>query len=452
MPKSNRKSRGVLDTILEGCQIIGFDWCYLYVNDAAARHGRRIKDDLLGHTMMEIYPGIENTEMFAKLRRCMEKRTSHRMENEFIFPDGGKGWFELSIQPVPEGVLILSWDITKHKQIEKALRESEGRFRQLADRAADVIWTVDMNMRPTYINPSITRLLDYSVNEAMSMKMEEIFTPHSFKVAMKTFAEELAMENKEDDDLARPHTMEFELRHKNGSIVPVEVSYSALRDAGTRPLEILAIVRDISGRKQAQMKTKRNTDILLKAMENTIQAIAMIAEMRDPYTAGHQRRVALLACAIAKKLGFSEDQINALRLAALVHDIGKARVPVEILTHPDGLTEAEFSMIKAHPTIGYEILQKIDLPWPIAQMVYQHHERLDGSGYPSGLSGDNIIMEARILAVADVVEAMASHRPYRPARGKVNALSEIAEKKGILYDPRVVDACEKLFKEEGFSF
>jgi putative nucleotidyltransferase with HDIG domain len=151
-------------------------------------------------------------------------------------------------------------------------------------------------------------------------------------------------------------------------------------------------------------------------------------------------------------MGLSKEQINGLRLAGLIHDIGKVRVPAEILTNPNGLSEPELMMIKAHPRLGYEILRTIDFPWPVAQIVLQHHERMNGSGYPSGLSGEDIIMEARILAVADVVEAMASHRPYRASLGINKALAEISKNKGVLYDFKAVDACLTLFKDKKFEF
>ncbi len=204
--------------------------------------------------------------------------------------------------------------------------------------------------------------------------------------------------------------------------------------------------------KRNQAEEEHGTEELVKALKDMVEAMAMIVEMRDPYTAGHQRRVTQLACAIGKKMCLSEDQANALRLAGLIHDIGKVRVPSEILTNPDGLAEAEFNMIKVHPLAGYKILSTIEFPWPIAQIVYQHHERMDGSGYPLGLSDGDILLEARILAVADVVEAMSSHRPYRPALGRDRALSEITQKKGVLYDTDVVDACLWLFTEKSFEF
>ena len=195
-----------------------------------------------------------------------------------------------------------------------------------------------------------------------------------------------------------------------------------------------------------KIENKRNI------FEETIQAMATAIEMRDPYTAAHQRRVTQLAIAIATEIGLSEDQINGLRLAGLVHDIGKTRVPVEILTNPLKLSGAEFSIIKTHPLVGYDILKTIDFPQPVAKIVYQHHERMDGSGYPNGSSGDDIMLEAKILAVADVVEAMSSHRPYRPAIGLDKALLEISEQKGILYDAKAVEACLEICSEKDFKF
>jgi putative nucleotidyltransferase with HDIG domain len=174
-------------------------------------------------------------------------------------------------------------------------------------------------------------------------------------------------------------------------------------------------------------------------------------ETKDAYTAGHQRRVANLARAIAAEMGLSPEQIDGIRMAAVIHDLGKISVPAEILSKPIGLNDLEYGLIKIHPQVGYDILKEIEFPWPVAQIVLQHHERMDGSGYPQGLLGEEIILEARILAVADVVEAMASHRPYRPPHGVDKALEEISRNRGILYDPEVVDACLKLFNEKGFK-
>jgi putative two-component system response regulator len=183
----------------------------------------------------------------------------------------------------------------------------------------------------------------------------------------------------------------------------------------------------------------------------TVSAVAAMVELRDPYTAGHQKRVEHVAGAIAHQLDLPQHQIEGIILAAVVHDIGKIHVPLEILCKPGHLTDVEFSLIKQHPDTGYGILKEIDFPWPIADIVRQHHERLDGSGYPCGLKGDAILLEARILAVADVIEAMASHRPYRPGLGIESALKEIETNRGPLYDPQVSDAALSLFHEKGFQ-
>ena len=191
---------------------------------------------------------------------------------------------------------------------------------------------------------------------------------------------------------------------------------------------------------------------LRASLLDSITALAATVELRDPYTAGHQRRVAQLAVAIAGELQLPASQVEGIHLASVVHDVGKIRVPAEILSKPGRLSALEFGIIKEHPNNGFEILKSIDFPWPIAQMVLQHHERLDGSGYPQALKGDQILLEARIVAVADVVESMVSHRPYRPGLGIDAALEEIALNKGTLFEPAVVDACMRLFRERSFNF
>jgi len=196
---------------------------------------------------------------------------------------------------------------------------------------------------------------------------------------------------------------------------------------------------------------KITEDRIRKALEATVQAIAVTVETRDPYTAGHQRRVADLARAIATDMSLPADIINGISMAATIHDLGKISIPSEILSKPRKLTDIEFSIIKIHPQAGYDILKDIDFPWPVARIVLEHHERVNGSGYPSKLIAEKTLLESRILAVADVVESMASHRPYRPSLGIEAALEEIKKNRGILYDNKVVDACLKLFLEKGFQ-
>jgi HD-GYP domain-containing protein (c-di-GMP phosphodiesterase class II) len=202
---------------------------------------------------------------------------------------------------------------------------------------------------------------------------------------------------------------------------------------------------------RANEERMQNIDRLRKTLSSTIQALADTVEVRDPYTAGHQRRVSDLARAIATEMCLAAEQIDGIRITSVIHDIGKISVPAEILSKPTRLSNTEFNLIKQHSESGYGILKDIDFIWPVAQIVLQHHERIDGSGYPRALKGEEILIEARILAVADVVEAMASHRPYRPGLGIDAALTEIEKNSGIFYDKTVADTCLILFREKGFK-
>ena len=190
---------------------------------------------------------------------------------------------------------------------------------------------------------------------------------------------------------------------------------------------------------------------LLRMLNGTVEAMASLCEKIDPYTAGHQRRVARLACAIAKKMGLSDEQVYGIRVIGVVHDIGKMALPDEILSKPGVLNAEELSIVQTHPQVAYDVLKNLEFPWPVAQTVLQHHERVDGSGYPNKLAGEDIILEARILCVADVVESMVSHRPYRPAPGLEKAMEEIELNSGVLYDPMVADACSKLSSNGGIK-
>jgi HD-GYP domain-containing protein (c-di-GMP phosphodiesterase class II) len=187
---------------------------------------------------------------------------------------------------------------------------------------------------------------------------------------------------------------------------------------------------------------------LRRALEGTVDAMARTVEMKDPYTAGHQRRVADIAATIAGEMGLPRERISYIQLAGRIHDVGKVSIPAEILTKPGKLTELEFAIIKTHPRVGYDLLKSIEFPWPIAQIVLQHHERINGTGYPGGLKGDEIMLEAKILGVSDVVETISSHRPYRPALGIDKAVEELVEKKGVLYEVDVVEACIRLIQDK----
>jgi len=230
-----------------------------------------------------------------------------------------------------------------------------------------------------------------------------------------------------------------------------EINYIPYRDNNGVVTHTIMAAHNITNRKTAEQDLDTSYRNLQKTLEGIVKALSALVEMRDPYTAGHQNRVARIARAIAEELDLSEDAVQGIWVASLIHDIGKIRVPADILSRPGHLSSVEFELIKEHPRTGYEILREIDFPWPVAEIVLQHHERIDGSGYPQGLKGDDILFASRIIGVADVVEAMTYHRPYREALGKDAALDEIRQNKGILYDPLVVETCVKVFMEKGLT-
>ncbi|MEW6666527.1 MAG: HD domain-containing phosphohydrolase [Thermodesulfobacteriota bacterium] len=250
-----------------------------------------------------------------------------------------------------------------------------------------------------------------------------------------------------------PHTFEraLEIGAYGYIVKPFKTSEVIINVSSALRRQKLEVESRIYRERLEQMVADRTVK-LQETLDGVIQVVALTVESRDPYTAGHQRRVAELACAMAEKMGFSQDRVKGVRMAGLIHDLGKISVPAEILSRPARLSDMELALIKEHPQAGFDILNGIHFPWPIAEVVLHHHERLDGSGYPGGLKGDEIRLEARIMAVADVVEAMASHRPYRPALGIEAALDEIREKRGISYDPEPVDACLELFRTGRFEF
>ena len=246
------------------------------------------------------------------------------------------------------------------------------------------------------------------------------------------------------------HKFETRMYRKDEGTIWISIDARIVCDDQGGAFYYEGTVEDITERKKADEVLAESLSNLRRTLDGTV-ALATTLEMRDPYTAGHQRRVAQLACALAKEMGFSTERLEGMEVMGFLHDIGKIVVPAEILSKPGKLNDLEYNMIKAHAEVGYNILKGIEFPWPVNTAVLQHHERLNGSGYPAGISGEEIIHEARILAVADVVESMASHRPYRPALGINNALNEINKNRGILYDPDVVDACVVLFKEKHFK-
>jgi PAS domain S-box-containing protein len=341
-------------------------------------------------------------------------------------------------------------DISERKKTDsqreaaiESLRESEERYRALFDRSLDFVYSIDFEGRFINANAAALNRLGYTSEEVHSLNFASLLSEDQLPLAFK-----ITREIRETG--TQMSLMEVRLRCKDGTHIYVETHGSAVMSNGI-PVAIQAIARDITERKLTEEKLQQTLDNLKKAVGTTIQVLVSALEARDPYTAGHQLRSADLARAIATEMGLAQGKIDGIHMAGSIHDIGKLSIPAEILSRPIKLTNIEFSLVKEHARSGYEMLKNVESPWPLAEIVYQHHERMDGSGYPRNLKGDEIIMEARIMAVADVVEAMASHRPYRPSLGIDVALEEIEKNRGILYDAAVADACLRLFREKSYA-
>jgi PAS domain S-box-containing protein len=329
------------------------------------------------------------------------------------------------------------WRILEAKRLTEELFRTEGKYRNIFDNAQEGIFQTDKAGQFVTANNAMATMLGYKSPKALISSIKNM--------ARGIYVDPKAREKllKEIDEQGAVKSFICQYRRKDKKVIWVSIDQHAVRDDQGKILHYEGFCEDITDR---QMSTER----LREALGATIQAISATVEARDPYTAGHQSRVSNLVQSIALEMGLPEDRIEGLRLAASIHDLGKVSVPAEILTKPNKLLAIEFELIKIHAQAGYDILKDIEFPWPIARIVLEHHERMDGSGYPNRLSGDQMLVESRILAVADVVEAMASYRPSRPALGIDAALAEIEKNRGILYDSEVVDSCLRLFREKGF--
>jgi PAS domain S-box-containing protein len=454
--QSEELFRSYLEYAPDGVYTSDLEGNFLYGNRKCEEITGYRREELIGKNFLElnVLPEKFLNKAAQLLHANMEGKSTGPDEIELISKEGRLIPVEINtsvVQRTGQGiVLAFVRDITDRKRAEEALKESENKYRVIAENMTDVITIIDMNLRFTFVSPSIMRLRGFTAEEAMEQPLEQAMTPESLLLAYRIYEEEMQREASGTADPDRVRNIELEEYRKDMSTVWVEVSLSFLRDADGRPIGMLSLTRDITKRKKAEEDLKQTLESLRKAFGATIQVMVSAVESRDPYTAGHQIRSADLARAVATEMGLPEEKIDGIRMAGSIHDIGKLSVPAEILAKSTKLSELEFSLIKEHARIGYEMLKDVESPWPLAEIVYQHHERMDGSGYPRNLKGDDILMEDRILAVADVVEAMASHRPYRPALGLNAALEEIENNKGTLYDADAVDACLKLFHEKGY--
>ena len=405
------------------------DFIYLAVNDAFEKlTGLK---NVEGKRITEIMPSIrqDNPEFLELYGRVA---TTGQPEKRELLLKPLDLWLYISVYSVEkENFVAVFENITERRKAEKD-------YQSIFENVQEGIFRSTPEGKIILANEAMAKMFGYdSPAEIMADITDaalQLYTYPEDRAKMKAIMEE--------QNVVRNYEIQF--HRKDGGAFWASATMKAIRNGKDRILYFEGILEDITERKQ-------NIARLRKTLGGAVQAIASLVETRDPYTAGHQRRVADLARAIATEMGLSGDQIDGIRIAGTIHDLGKISVPSEILTIPRKLTALEYSLIKNHPQSGYEILKDIEFPWPIARMIVEHHERINGSGYPNGLPGEDLLIESKILSVADVVEAMATHRPYRPALGIDAALSEITANRGILYDPEVVDACLRLFRDKGYQ-
>lgn len=438
----------------DGILVLSEDLKVVLANTAALKAtGYRVEEDLESYC----YRAPGNLEVpcqppddICAVLEC--KKSGHPVMVEHVYsdPKGNRSFVEVKVEPIKNNngatyYLHITRDITARKQAEEKLALNNIILRTQMESSVEGIVVVDEKGEISSYNQRIVDMwgvppdIEESKSEALAQQwvLDKLADPEEFIRKMQSLRE------------AREATSQDEIALKDGRVFD---RYSApMLGPNQRYYGRVWYFRDITRRKQTEERLSQMLLRLKEGLAGTMEVISQTVELRDPYTAGHQRRVSRLATAIAQELGLSHETTDNIQMAALIHDLGKIAVPAEILTKPGRLSPAEFELIKVHPQTGFTILKDAKLPEPVAQTVLQHHERLDGSGYPDGLKGEAILHEARILAVADVVEAMTSQRPYRPGLGIDQALAEIEKNLGVLYDQAVVEACLAVFKR-GYRF
>lgn len=446
---SRKRYRTLVEILHEGLVIADPEENVIFANEAFCRICQYSRSEIIDMNWKDILPEKEFKKLLSETAK-RKKGISNLYEINLRRKDNELR--NISISAVPcmnrdggfESSIALILDITERKKAEKILKNSEEKFRSLTENINIGVYRNTVGPKGRFIeaNPAIVKMFGFkNKEEFLSTNVSDLYKN----------SEDRRIFNSRMLSFGSVRDEELRLQKKNGASFFGSVSAVAVKDEQGRIRYYDGVIEDITERKRAE-DIKKDFNDLRRTLEGSVHALALTAEATDPYTAGHQYRVSSLACAIARKMGLPEKQIEGIRIAGILHDIGKIYVPPSILNRPGKLVEIEFSLIKAHPTVGYNILKSIDFPWPVAEAVLQHHEKLDGSGYPKGLKGKGIILEARILCVADVIEAMSSHRPYRPAIGKDISISEISQNKGILFDPDVVEACIKVIVEDEFEF
>ena len=324
-------------------------------------------------------------------------------------------------------------------EMEKKIRNNENRMTTILNSIADSVVVVNESGIIDYVNPSTEALLETGRDEMLG----------------RSFHDAIKIGSDPNDGMYLPLSMNYiEFNNYITTVsrsIPVDFTSTPLRQENGKASGAVIVVRDITQQVEYDRKIQESMDKLRRVLYGIVEAISKTVETRDPYTAGHQKRVADIAKEIAREMNLGRDIIESVDIAGQIHDLGKIAIPAEILNKPGRINHIEFELIKMHSQMGADILKNIDFPWPISDIVLQHHERFDGTGYPNGLKGEDILIQARILTVADVLEAMASHRPYRAALGIEAAFDELRQNRGIHFDPVVVDSCMRVFIEKGFS-
>jgi len=419
-------------------------------NKAAEKITGYEKEELIGGSFLKL--GLLSLDQLPKAATLLAKNAMGKPTgpDEFILKrkSGDKVAVEISTHPIKienkTVVLGIAREITERKNAAEVLKESEEKYRTLTEHINIGVYRNTLGPQGRFLeaNPAIIEMFGYkSKKEFMAGNVAELYQHAEDR---KNFNDKMIRNGFVRNE-------ELLLKKKDGKPFIGSISAVTVKDEQGNIKYYDGAIEDISGRKQTENELRQASYKIRQALGSVVNVVTATVEMKDPYTAGHQRRVADLARAIATEMRLSKDQIEGIRIAGTIHDVGKLFIPGEILCKPGKLNEYEFSLIRLHSQVGFDILKDIEFPWPIAQIVHQHHERMDGSGYPQGLKGEQILIDARILGVADVVEAMSSHRPYRPAIGIDKALEEISLKKGILYDPAVVDACLKIYSDHRFN-
>ncbi|MBN2178494.1 MAG: PAS domain S-box protein [Deltaproteobacteria bacterium] len=444
--QSEHKYRSILEDIEEGYFEVDLAGNFLFFNDSTCKILGYTSDELVGINNREIMvpeSAKKTFQMFNEIFRTGNPRGF--IDFEFIKKNGASVIGELSASLMtndkgePIGFRGVVRDVTERRLTERAWKQSNF----IVNASRDWMTLINRNYEYMAANDAFCRAHGKARDEIIGRTVAELWGEKTFYQSIKNnidrcFAgEEINYKTSFDEE-------SFKSQH-------FEVTYYPFRNEKGVIEHVVVASHDMTKRMRAENSMQESLSELEGALEKTVNCLVSAFEMRDPYTAGHQRRVAELARAIAQAMDFTEDEIQVLHLASLVHDIGKIHLPIEILSKPTPLTVTEFGIIKMHSQVGYEILKKADFPWPIDTIVLQHHERLNGQGYPRGLKKDDIVIEAQIIAVADVVEAMSSHRPYRPALSIDIAIEEILANKGILYNAEVVDICVDLFRNKNFE-